>query len=596
VSLDARSALRPYVDAGLLGGVDVHAAATLARLCGLDDADVDVALAVALAVRAPRIGDVCVDLHRARPSVVGDPDDDEVAALADLYWPEPERWVAQVAASPVLGGRHPALVLHGSRLYVERYAAYERAVAELAAARATRPVEPIAPAAEVLDVLLTGDEHQRAAVEAALRSGLTVLVGGPGTGKTTTVAALLASLLATTPDLRIALTAPTGKAAARLEEALRDAAARLPERHRARLAGVEAATIHRLLGVRRSLTGRFVHDRHRPLAHDVVIVDETSMVSLPLMASLLDALRPEARLVLVGDPDQLASVEAGAVLGDLAGPRDAGASGPLAGSVSVLHRSRRFPPTSPLGRLALAVRAGDDAAVLAVLRERPATAVDGAGGQVTWIDRAADEPDVVDRIRGDVLPAVLAACRYSTTGDGAAALATIESVRLLCAHRLGPFGVERWNRRVEGWIAAEGMRAAGWYPGRPVLVTANDYRNSLFNGDLGVTVRAAGSAQVVFASASGLRAIAPSRLESVETVHATTVHKSQGSEFDHVVVVLPPPHSPLATRELLYTAITRARLRVTLVGDEAAVLAAVGRRAVRASGLGDALWGAAAPG
>jgi len=625
--LDVVDALRAFREAGVLAAADVHTAAVLARLA--DERNPTVVLAAALAMRAPRLSHVCVDLATVAASIVPDvlvtEADGRVelgaAAVASLPWPEPSTWVAAMSRSALVVGAVAPLVLEGSRLYLERYHEYERLVAAELLRRAAVPIAPIAPAAAVLDALLgdDGSDDQRAAVAAALGSALTVLVGGPGTGKTTTVAALLASLVdpASGVDggVRIALAAPTGKAAARLGVAFRAAAQLLEPALAERLVAADASTIHRLLGSQRRSASRFRHDRGHPLPHDVVIIDETSMVSLPMMAKLLDAVRPDARLVLVGDPGQLASVEAGSVLADVAGPLadvdDAPASAAFAGAplgraVSVLRRSRRFPPGSPIDRFARAIRRGDADAAIAILRPSDPVFADpmfadpvsadpmraGAGvAALAWVPHPADASEPGAQVRALVTDAAVEVAACAAAGDAAGALARLEQVRILCAHRRGPFGVERWNARLEAWLAAAGCLTAGWYPGRPVLVTANDYRLGLYNGDLGVVVSTDAGPRVAFEDAGSVpRLVAPVRLESVETVHAMTIHKSQGSEFDHVVVVLPPAGSRLATRELLYTAVTRARSRVTIVGDEPALRAAVQERIIRASGLRDALW------
>lgn len=587
--LDAAAALAPYRAAGVLAAVDVHLAVMLARRLGLAPPEWPVALAVALACRAPRHGDTCVDLGAVAGLVVGDPDLDPDGDAAALAWPDPAEWAAQVAASPVARGERPALVLEGTQLFLERYHTDECRVAEQLRALATSPAQPITPDPAVLDALLPpGSAAQRDAVGRLLRGRLGVLIGGPGTGKTTTVAAMLASLRAATPDARVALAAPTGKAAARLGEAVAAAASALSGRDL--LSGIEPSTVHRLLGVRSSLRADFVHGTQRHLPHDLVVVDEVSMVSLPLMARLLEAVGPHTRLVLVGDPDQLTSVEAGSVLADLTRPAVAGGAGPLRDCISVLHESHRFPPHSPLGRLTQAIRAGATSEVLDVLGAGSGDDEAG-GGQVTWVPRSGAEPDAVDAVVQLVGQAALQTCALALAGAAEEALASVGSVRLLCAHRRGPFGVERWNATVESWLRGAGIRTSGWYVGRPLLMTANDYGTGLYNGDVGVVVRGGGEhADVAFAGSDGLRWLAPSRLEAVETMHAATVHKSQGSEFDHVVVLLPPDSSPLATRELLYTAVTRARRRVTVVGDEAAVRAAVERPTRRASGLAARWW------
>jgi exodeoxyribonuclease V alpha subunit len=594
---DARQVLEPLRTAGVLTLGELHVAATLARLGHVDRPEV--VLAAALAARAPRLGHTCIDLTTVVDSIVTERDED-IRAVGT--WPEPAAWRDAVQSSPLVDGEASPLVLEGTRLYLRRYWAYERAVADQLAARAAQALVPVTPSAEVLDALLTGEgsDRQRAGVQSALAHPLTVLVGGPGTGKTTTVAAVLASLVVHDPSLRIALAAPTGKAAARLAEALREAAARWSSPVAERLHRVEASTLHRLLGSRAGSLTRFRHDQHHPLAHDVVIVDETSMVSLPLMAHLLDAVRPTSRLVLVGDSGQLASVEAGTVLGDIAGPYaeldhedpevtdGPGSVAPLDGHVVVLRHSRRFPSGCPIDRLARAIRAGDTEAALATLADPDAARA--TTGALAWFPVSGDQGAAVAQVLALAVPAADDVCRRAAAGDATGALRALGELRVLCAHRVGPFGVERWNRHLETGLARAGRPSAGWYPGRPLLVTANDYVNGLFNGDLGVVVVEGQRRLVAFADGDGVRLLGPSRLQAVETVHAMTIHKSQGSEFDHVVVVLPPAGSPLASRELLYTAVTRARQRVTVVGDEASVRAAIERRIVRVGGLRDRLW------
>lgn len=593
----AAAVLDAFRAAGVLTAVDVHTAAALSRLGG-DDRPA-VVLAVALAVRAPRYGHVCVDLRTVAQSAVAEADthDDRAVEVEDLPWPgDLGAWASEVADSPLVTRAPAPLVLDGDRLYLERYRQYETEVVGHLVRRSRPRVARLDVDEHLLTELLDGDgaERQRAAVRSAVASGLSVLVGGPGTGKTRTVAALLATLMADGRPLDIALAAPTGKAAARLTEAFRSAAGLLPADLGARLAAAEATTIHRLLGWQARSASRFRHDATHPLPHDVVIIDETSMVSLPLMAKLLDAVRPDASVVLVGDPGQLASVEAGSVLGDVAGPVLAadGATidrpGPLAGVVSSLTHSHRFPPGSPLDLFARAVRQGDADEALTVLDDpRSATAPRGA---LIWHRFSGDSGQGAEVVRSLAMPAAEQVVAAALGGDADMALAGLGAVRVLCAHRRGPFGVDRWNALMESWLAEAGHRSSGWYVGRPLLVTENDYPNRLFNGDLGVVVRTGASAQVAFADASGTRLVAPSRLSDVETVHAMTIHKSQGSEFDHVVVVVPSADSRLATRELLYTAVTRAQRRVTLVGDEASIRASIGRRVVRASGLADRLW------
>jgi exodeoxyribonuclease V alpha subunit len=624
--------LQPWRDTGVLSAADVHIAATLARLGGLgtvaDGArllapdEAEVVLGIALAARAPRLGHVCLDLGTVRQSVPaeveGDADEVAAAAIDALPWPpDIESWQRVLAASAlvsvVVGGHMPAavsgrgvpLVLDGTLLYLERYRVYEDHVAAELQRRAGASAggSSLSVAASAFAGVFESSDEQRDAAEAGAGGLLSVIVGGPGTGKTTTVATMLALLLEAEPALRIALVAPTGKAAARMGESITALAATLRESgvdgagaQAERLASAEVSTIHRRLGWRPDST--FRHDHDNPLVHDVVIVDETSMVSLPLMAHLLDAIRPDARLVLVGDPGQLASVEAGSVLGDIAGPSvDAALAGapapvgPLGGCVSVLAQSYRFPAGSSVGRFAAAVRAGDADAALAVLADAgPAGSAAATGVELRWQASDADSDAGGSAVRDAALDGARRTLAAALAGDAVAALDALGEVRVLCAHRRGPFGVAWWNWRFEEWLAGDGPRLGGSYVGRPVMVTANDPLNGVANGDLGVVVAAEPAPRVAFPEAAGPRLVAPSRLESLDTVHAMTIHKSQGSEFDEIVVILPPAESRLATRELLYTAVTRARRVVTLVGGEAALRRAIANRVVRQTGLRRRLW------
>lgn len=572
----ARSAeglLRVLNEAGIVEAADVHVAQRLGELGG--EPDETVRLAVALTVRGARNGSVCIDLA-------------DVSRLdPDVSWPDPTAWQAAVRRSPLVGPGRP-LHLDSGRLYLDRYWRQEAQVcADLLAREAQDP-----PAVD-LDRLRAGLDRlfgagtpaagvgQRLAAKTAATRWTTVLGGGPGTGKTTTVARLLALLLDQPgPAPRVALAAPTGKAAARLQEAVHEAATGFDAEDRRRLGRLTASTLHRLLGRRPDASTRFRHDRDNRLPFDIVVVDETSMVSLTLMARLLEALRPDARLVLVGDPDQLASVEAGAVLADLVAgltgraPATSAARQADRSGVVVLTRTWRF--GGAIADLAAAVRDGDDDGVVSVL---------AAGG-----------PDVSftgEGVRDDVVDTATALREAAGVGDATQALQALGRHRLLCAHRSGPHGVAAWSRQIERWLAATGGTAEGeWYVGRPLLVTTNDYALKLYNGDTGVVVREGdGTVRAVFARAAGLVSYAPSRLADVQTVHAMTVHRSQGSQFGKVTLVLPEEDSPLLTRELLYTALTRAERHVRVVGTEAAVRAAVRRPAVRASGLRERLRG-----
>ena len=443
------------------------------------------------------------------------------------------------------------------------------------------------------------DDLQRVAASAAVRTAFSVVAGGPGTGKTTTVARIVVLLdeqaTATGRALpRVALAAPTGKAAARLEEAVHAEAAKLdvPAATKQRLLGLSAVTLHRLLGWRPGNRSRFRHDSSNRLPFDVVVVDETSMVSTSMMAKLVEAIGAEARLILVGDPDQLASVEAGAVLGDIVGPAGddtvPAPQSPIGDGIVVLRRVHRF--GGAIAELARAIRRGDVEATLAVLR--------AGHDDVEWIEtdaRATDASASLGSVRDRIVDAGRQISRAAAAGDAPAALDALGAMRVLCAHRRGPYGVTGWTTRIERWLAEsiDGYAADGiWYIGRPLLVTANDYTLGLYNGDTGVIVSSPHHGVVAaFQRGSTTVEISPRRISAVDTVHAMTIHKSQGSQFDAVAVVLPDPTSPILTRELLYTAVTRAQRHLLVVGTEASIRASVARPIARATGLRERLWG-----
>ncbi|MCY4727977.1 exodeoxyribonuclease V subunit alpha [Nocardioides sp. STR2] len=579
LALGATGLLGAFNAAGVLTSADVHVASALGRLGR--ESDERVLLAVALAVRAVRGGSVCVDL-----ATVADP--------PDLPWPEAEEWSVAVAASTLVATG--MVRWDNDLLYLDRYHEQEtQVVDDLLSRAATTPDHDPALMRASLERVVTAMQaaavaagrprpsydEQVAACLAAAGQWTTVLTGGPGTGKTTAVASLLVGLLDQHPDgLRIALAAPTGKAAARLQQAVHQEAEAFEEADRVRLAGVTASTLHRLLRPDPGNSTRFRHHRGNRLPHDVVVVDESSMVSLTQMARLLEAVRPDARLVLVGDPHQLSSVEAGAVLSDVV----RGFHGRADSPVAALRSTHRFGPE--IRALAEALRTGDADGAMAVL---------SAGhDEVEWVDDADPAP----RIRTTALDAALAVRDAAERGDVAGALAALDRHRLICAHRDGPFGVRHWNRRIEHWLTAvtgDPLHERA-YVGRPLLVTANDHQLGVYNGDSGVVVLTPAGPRAVIAASDGPRDLATSRLGDVETMHAMTIHKSQGSQADVVTVLLPDEDSRLLSRELFYTAVTRARSQVRVVGSEAAIRAAIGRRAQRASGLAVRLAAAPRPG
>lgn len=574
----ARGALAAFNEAGVLEAADVHVARRLGRLGG--ESSEAVLLAAALVVRAVRSGSVCVELDRLREVSVEDVD---VTAL-----PWPDDVVAALRASALVAGPGltPLRLIDtdgGPLLYLDRYYRQERTVAEILDARAASapPLDVDAVRAGLTTAFGSASEpdRQRLAAAVAVTRWTTVITGGPGTGKTYTVARLIAVLRGLDPDLRIALAAPTGKAAARLAE---EAAAQgwdLP-----------ATTLHRLLGWRPDSKSRFRHDAQNRLPYDVVIVDECSMVSLTMMSRLVEAVRPQARLVFVGDADQLTSVDAGAVLADLvARPAVGPAVGPgatvtrlvpadlvgadldeLAAGVVRLDRGHRF--GGGIADLADAVRAGDDDAVLDLLR---------SGSP----DVSFHSPSELAALAADVAGSGRAVVAAATAGDVDGALAALAEHRLLCAHRHGPFGVSAWDRWARALVTGPDGDQRGWYPGQPLLVTANDYDVGVWNGDTGVVLADGDSVIAAFARPRGPIRLHPSRLAEVQTVYAMTIHRAQGSQYRRVSVVLPAEASALLSRELLYTAVTRAREHVRVIGTEASVRAAVQRQVLRASGL-----------
>ncbi len=606
---------------GLLNDLDWHFARLIGRLAA--STAPELALAAALASHATGQGDICVNLRqwarRAQWRINTQP---EIAGPL-LALPPIDDWLAALRASPVVGqpGERQPLVLDGrGRLYLYRYWAYEQHLAEalLHRARAAPPLHDAARLRADLDRLfppdpgLRGPDWQKVAAAVAACKQICVISGGPGTGKTSTVLRILALLTGQSGErpLRIALAAPTGKAAARMQESIRaakpgldlDAAhlERIPE---------EASTLHRLLGANPDAT-RFRYNRDHPLPLDVLVVDEVSMVGLALLARTVEALPAEARLILLGDKDQLASVEAGAVLGDLCAgagrfspdfharlaaltgmslPSGRESTSPLGDATVLLRHSYRFGADSGIGALARAVNRGRAAQALDLFEHTPQQ-------DIAWRDLA--EPAALAAQLGPPVVAGFAPYLEAVQANQAPAqvFACFNRFRVLAALRNGPFGVEALNRLCEAALQAHGLIDSHqlWYPGRPVMIVRNDYNLRLFNGDVGIALADAAAPEhlrVFFLDSDGrLRGIAPARLPVHETVYAMTVHKSQGSEFEQVLVVTPDQPSPVLSRELIYTALTRARRQAVFYGAGTVFAAAVLRRLQRSSGLRDRLW------
>ncbi|MBI5184495.1 MAG: exodeoxyribonuclease V subunit alpha [Nitrospinae bacterium] len=579
----------------IISPLDFHFAKFIEDLSG--GPNPALALAAALASHDTKKGNACLDLS----ALAGRAFPDEKAD-GRIICPDLSAWLQKLKASPVVGkpGDNAPLLLHKTRLYLQKYYLYEKVVAEAVLERVSIDEKVDAGLLKNgLDRLFpdSGDgeaDRQRTAASSSVLHKFCAITGGPGTGKTSTVVKILALLLEQAGDsaLRIALAAPTGKAAARLQGAVAKAGAMLdcPGPIKERIP-VKASTIHRLLGpVPHSRYFRHGPGNRLPL--DLVVVDEASMVDLPLMAKLVRALEPGCRLILLGDSHQLASVEPGAVLGDIcsgetdAGPLEPDTSSGLRGCVVRLRKNYRMESGSGMERLSLAIKEGNDGEALDILKS-------GLYPDASW--RELPEPKNLSWSLNQTITGNFKACLE--TSDPLEALERFEKFRILCALREGPFGVIALNR-----IAEEALSNAGlidpereWYSGRPVMITRNDYELDLFNGDMGIILPERQGDSRLFAFFAGpdgeARKFFPQLLPQHETVFAITAHKSQGSEFERALLILPDSPSPVLTRELVYTGITRARKGVEIMGREEVFSRAARTRMERTSGLREALWG-----
>ena len=579
----------------VLSALDVQLARGLCSLAA--EGDERVGLAIALLSRHIAAGHVCLPLPElARPEqLLGA----EALQLTEA-WPELAPWLAAVRASPLCDPRDPAspLVLdRGERLYLRRHYACERTLAEMLRARASRVVltQEARVSARLQELFGSSDpsDLQRSAAELATQRALSVISGGPGTGKTSTVVKILAAVVeealasgAAAP--RIALTAPTGKAAVRLQSAVLNAKQSLPCTPEVRAAIPEtASTIHRLLAQTMLRDRSEVSIQPELLPVDLLLVDEASMVNLELMAQLFAALPEHARVIMLGDRDQLASVEAGAVLGDICAVAEHDASGKsdLARCIVQLRHSYRYGAESGIGQLARAVQAGDAERALETLE-------DPRYPDVSLREDDGRKPlDATAALAGEVL-AGYRPYLDALTKDPAGALRAFDGYRVLCAHRQGERGVVGLNREIARLLGRERLidLTVGHFIGRPIMITENDYRTQLWNGDIGVVAREAGERYAYFLGADGaLRRLGLGRLPPHESAFALSVHKSQGSEVDVVSLVLPSEPSRILSRELVYTALTRAKKRVVIHGSRDVLRSAIMQAVSRNTGLQDLL-------
>jgi exodeoxyribonuclease V alpha subunit len=533
----------------------------------------------ALASYSARFGNTCFDLFDGWDvsTLPAGPFSRQLPLPDIRQWPEALKQCDTVGTP---GTYAPLLLDPAGRLYLYRCWSYEQHVADGILSRirplVTNEIRLEAALDRYFPVQGTAADLQRSAARMALTHRFSVVSGGPGTGKTATVAGILALLLDLAGDshLEIELAAPTGKAAIRLQKSVLQAADRLalPDEIRSHLPA-EVRTIHRLLGVR-TRTGGFRHNRQNRLSCDILVIDEASMVDLQLMASLMDALRDNARLILLGDRNQLASVEAGAVLADICNSANREAV-----PVTQLTRSYRFNDDSGIAALSSLINNGQSAAAVEFLKS-------GQHPDIIWRQFPTGQA-FDDAFDGAVRNGFAGYIRAESPAD---ALDALNSFRILSPLRAGALGVDNLNKLCERSLAT--IRISG--PRRlhltPVMITGNNYELELYNGDTGVVEDVAGSPTVWFENARGeLRHISELRLPPREAAFALTVHKSQGSEFDRILLILPDRETTILSRELLYTAVTRARCQIEIWGSEEIICQAIDRRILRKSGLGERL-------
>jgi exodeoxyribonuclease V alpha subunit len=616
-----------FIDAGVFSPAEIHAAEKIVNASIKDNAPTFLDYwSIAIAVWAPVNGHVCINLDNVTTQVLDElgteKEELNIEDQKNLQWPDVSEWSQHLKQSPLVDSSPSLdnskvdytrpLVLFGRHLYLTRQWVDEGIVAQTMKSRLTENSQNLPPKTHTWIEQVLGkdaDLRQKTAVEFALRHQTMVLLGGPGTGKTHTIAAILHAIfshhadLGSAKPLRVAIAAPTAKAARQVTKSIKNSidskANPFPKTHSDQIATAAeiSSTIHRLLGWTPISRGRFKHNQTNFLPYDVVVVDEVSMVSLPLMARLLEALEPQTKLILVGDPQQLKSVEAGSVLPDIA-ELESDNRYPI---VELTKNWRQFDPLnpnkkSPIAELAAIVREAKQGSENEVVDFLKNQTVD-----VRFIALDNDKPDptskrlVLEKIKNH-LQGYLDAKQFAEDDKPSDALKALASVRVLCGHRRGIYGVASWNRLVSDEVGVDQYRGA---IGQPLLNTRNEIRTGLANGDTGIVVRSKYGRRAYFevrsrvvddegteeSSNTVLDAFEPTSLESVETAFATTIHKAQGSEYETVIVILPPVGSPLLKRELLYTAITRARKNLIVVATEDAIKSAMINSINRVSGL-----------
>jgi exodeoxyribonuclease V alpha subunit len=617
-----RNTIKSLLKKGLLSEIDIHFANFINGFS--PDNDPDIFLAAALVSHTTAGGNICLNLETTSGNLLSGTQKDR----EPIECPKLDVWLQKLKTHPAVGrpGEKCPLILDSkNRFYLYRYWDYENSLSKSIKKRICKNIADLdlERLKNSLDRLFPKTKRQGvnwqkiAAAVASLRH-FSVITGGPGTGKTFTVTQVLALLLEQVPEqmLQIYLAAPTGKAAARLKESLEHAKGRMNCDDAVKaMIPPDVFTIHRML---KPIKGSpyFRHDADNPLMADVVVVDEASMVDLALMAKLFEAVPENARLILIGDKDQLASVEAGSVLGDICDrevmhgfsasfmdrikeltgedpdqiiPASGGGSG-LQDSIVALQKSYRFDVNSGIGGISRAVNRADADMAFAILEDSGEKSLD-------WQQLKANR-DLIETLSQQIVSGYQS---YLKTRDPTDALQRLRCFKILCALNIGPLGVQAINKLAEQVLSRQNLiqldRIPGnpWYAGRPVLITRNNYQLGLFNGDIGITMpdaEAGGKELFVYfpEDTGGVRRFQTHQLPEHETVYAMTVHKSQGSEFDEVLFILPGKDFSILTRELIYTALTRARKKIRIWGNRAIIRNAIARKIERTSGLRDALW------